>query len=93
MSRGFERGTPFSGTRLNDLTVPFRGARMMREPPEVSAWANESSGPRQATDFPVALTRRSAQFFEMMREVAATFVDIVKFAMRGLLAPTVASFG
>jgi peroxiredoxin len=29
----------------------------------------------------------------MMREVAATFVDIVKFAMRGLLAPTVASFG
>jgi len=28
-----------------------------------------------------------------MREVAATFVDIVKFAMRGLLAPTVASFG
>jgi peroxiredoxin len=29
----------------------------------------------------------------MMREVAATFVDIVKFAMRGLPAPTVASFG
>ena len=28
-----------------------------------------------------------------MREVAATFVDIVKFAMRGLPAPTVASFG
>jgi len=28
-----------------------------------------------------------------MHEVAATFVDIVKFAMRGLLAPTVASFG
>jgi len=29
----------------------------------------------------------------MMRELAATFVDIVKFAMRGLPAPTVASFG
>lgn len=29
----------------------------------------------------------------MIREVAATFVDIVKFAMRGLPAPTVASFG
>lgn len=28
-----------------------------------------------------------------MREVALTFVDIVKFAMRGLPAPTVASFG
>ena len=28
-----------------------------------------------------------------MREVAVTFVDIVKFAMRGLPAPTVASFG
>jgi peroxiredoxin len=30
---------------------------------------------------------------ETLREVAATFVDIVKFAMRGLPAPTVASFG
>jgi peroxiredoxin len=28
-----------------------------------------------------------------MHEVAVAFVDIVKFAMRGLLAPTVASFG
>jgi peroxiredoxin len=28
-----------------------------------------------------------------MHEVAATFVDIVKFAMRGLPAPTVANFG
>src|SRR5689334_8586952 len=28
-----------------------------------------------------------------MREVAGAFVDIVKFAMRGLPAPTVASFG
>jgi peroxiredoxin len=28
-----------------------------------------------------------------MNEVAATFVDIVKFAMRGLPAPTVANFG
>ena len=28
-----------------------------------------------------------------MREVAVAFVDIVKFAMRGLPAPTVASFG
>jgi peroxiredoxin len=41
----------------------------------------------------VALSRRFSQFFESMREVAATFVDIVKFAMRGLLAPTVANFG
>jgi len=29
----------------------------------------------------------------MIREHAGTFVDIVKFAMRGLRAPTVASFG
>jgi peroxiredoxin len=32
-------------------------------------------------------------FLERWHEVAATFVDIVKFAMRGLPAPTVAGFG
>jgi peroxiredoxin len=48
---------------------------------------------REAGRLAVALSRRFAQFFESMREVAATFVDIVKFAMRGLPAPTVASFG
>ncbi|MGH8240083.1 MAG: peroxiredoxin family protein, partial [Steroidobacteraceae bacterium] len=33
------------------------------------------------------------QNLETIREDAGTFVDIVKFAMRGLRAPTVASFG
>ena len=41
----------------------------------------------------VALSRRSTQNLETIREDAGTFVDIVKFAMRGLRAPTVASFG
>jgi peroxiredoxin len=52
-----------------------------------------SRSAREARHPAVALSRRFAQFFETMHEVAATFVDIVKFAMRGLPAPTVASFG
>lgn len=46
---------------------------------------------REASRSAVALSRRFAQFLMTMAEVAATFVDIVKFAMRGLPAPTVAS--
>src|SRR6185437_2668596 len=42
---------------------------------------------------PVALSRRCSQNLESIREPAGTFVDIVKFAMRGLRARSVASFG
>jgi peroxiredoxin len=83
MTNGVRAGAPAHPPRMrvsDDDSHPDGSPRM------------SSQAAREARLSAVALSRRSAHFFASTREVAATFVDIVKFAMRGLPAPTVASF-